>query len=102
MAGMIRAMGLSLALIGGAPSVQAQAYLNFQCADGAKLSLIFEKQGTALVMIDGGALRLRNRNPASGLWFASPYGDFRAAGGKARFKMTGRAPTICIEAGKGR
>jgi hypothetical protein len=93
---------MSLALMGGAPSVHAQAYLNFQCADGAKLSLIFEKQGTALVMIDGGALRLRNRNLASGLWFASPHGDFRTAAGKARFKMTGRAPTTCVEAGKRR
>ena len=84
MAGMMRAMGLSLLLMGGATSVQAQAYLNFRCADGAKLSLIVEKQGAALVMIEGGAFRLRNRNPASGLWLASPYGDYCAAGGKAR------------------
>jgi hypothetical protein len=53
-------------------------------------------------MVGGGALRLQNRKPASGLWFASPYGDFRAARGKARFKMTGRAPTTCVKAGKGR
>jgi fructose-1,6-bisphosphatase/inositol monophosphatase family enzyme len=64
---MILAMCLSLAMVGGASFVQAQAYMNFQCADGAKLSLIFENAGTALVMIDGGALRLQKRKAASGL-----------------------------------
>jgi membrane-bound inhibitor of C-type lysozyme len=99
----IRALWLALGLLGGgASSVHAQAYINFQCADGAKLSLIFEKGDTALLMVNGGALRLRNRHPASGLRFASPHGDFRALGGKARFEMDGRAPTICVEGGKGR
>jgi hypothetical protein len=81
---MIRAMCLSLAFIGGASSVQAQAYMNFQCVDGSKISLIFEKAGTALVMVDGGALRQQKRKAASGLWFASPHGEFRAAGERAR------------------
>ena len=59
-----------LALVCGVSSAQAQAYMNFKCADGGGFSLIFEKAGTALVMIDGGALRLQNRKAASGLWFA--------------------------------
>jgi hypothetical protein len=41
MAGTIRAIALSFVLMGGASSGHAQAYVNFQCADGAKLSLIF-------------------------------------------------------------
>jgi hypothetical protein len=44
--GTIRALLFFLAMV-GASSVQAQAYMNFQCADGPKLSLIFEKAGTA-------------------------------------------------------
>jgi hypothetical protein len=99
---MIRAMLFFLAMVGGASSVQAQAYMNFQCADGSKLSLIFEKAGTALVMVDGGALRLQRRKAASGLWFASPHGDFRFTGAKARFKMTGRSPTSCVKVGERR
>jgi hypothetical protein len=102
MAAAIRAMWLTAALMGAASSAHAQAYMNFQCADGAKLSLIFEKDGTALVMVGGGALRMQNRKALSGLWFASPYGDFRAVGGKARFKMAGHAPTTCVKAGNGR
>lgn len=101
MAGTIRAMGLSLAPMSASP-VHAQAYMNFQCADGAKLSLIFEKQGTALIMVGGGALRLQSRKPASGLWFASPHGDFRVTGARARFKMAGRSPTTCAKVGNGR
>jgi hypothetical protein len=99
---MIRAMLFFLAMVGGASSVQAQAYMNFQCADGSKLSLIFEKAGTALVMVDGGALRLQRRKAASGLWFASPHGDFRVIGAKARFEMTGRSPTSCVKVGERR
>ena len=99
---MIRAMLFFLAMVSGASSVQAQAYMNFQCADGAKLSLIFEKAGTALVMVEGGALCLQKRKAASGLWYASPHGDFRAAGGKARFRMTGRSPTSCVMVDDGR
>ena len=102
MAAMIRAMSLSLALMGGASSVHGEAYINFQCADGAKLSLIFEKEGTALVMVGGGALRLQNRKAPSGLWFDSPHGDLRVTGGKARFTMSGRAPTTCVKVGNGR
>jgi hypothetical protein len=102
MPGTIRAISLSLALMGAASPLHAQAYLNFKCADGAKLSLIFEKQGTALLMVGGGALRLQNRKPPSGLWFASPHGDFRGSGGKARFSMAGRAPTTCVKVGNGR
>jgi Membrane-bound lysozyme-inhibitor of c-type lysozyme len=99
---MIRALLFLLAMVGGVSSVQAQAYMNFQCVDGSKLSLIFEKTGTALVMVDGGALRLQKRKAASGLWYASPHGDFRAAGGKARFNMTGRSPTSCVKVGERR
>jgi len=73
----------------------AGPYVNFACADGSKISLIFEKTGTGLVMVDGGALRLANRHPASGLWYASPYGALRAKGSTATFRMTGRAPTTC-------
>ena len=68
---MIRAILFLLAMIGGVSSVQAQAYMNFKCAGGGGFSLIFEKAGTALVMIDGGALRLQKRKAASGLWYAS-------------------------------
>lgn len=99
---MIRAMLFFLAMVGGASSAQAQAYINFQCADGSKLSLIFEKAGTALVMVDGGALRLQKRKAASGLWYASPHGEFRVAGEKARFNMTGRSPTSCVKVGERR
>jgi hypothetical protein len=99
---MIRAMLFFLAMIGGVTSVQAQAYMNFKCADGAKLSLIFEKAGTALVMIDGGALRLQKRKATSGLWYASPHGDLRVAGGRARFNMEGRSPTSCVKVGERR
>ncbi len=94
---MIRAMLFLLAMVGGASSVQAQAYMNFKCADGGGFSLIFEKAGTALVMIDGGALRLQKRKAASGLWYASPHGDLRVTGGRARFNMTGRSPTSCVK-----
>ena len=79
---MIRAMLFLLAMVGGASSVQAQAYMNFKCADGGGFSLIFEKAGTALVMIDGGALRLQKREAASGLRYASPHGDLRVTGRK--------------------
>ena len=84
-----------------AEPAHADAYVNFACADGAKLSLIFEKQGTGLVMLGGaglgagGALRLENRHPASGLWYASPSGELRARGSTATFRMQGRAPTTC-------
>ena len=99
---MIRAMLFFLALVCGVSSVRAQAYMNFQCADGAKLSLIFEKAGTALIMVNGGALRLQKRKAASGLWYASPNGDFRVTGAKARFRMTGRSPTTCFKVGERR
>ncbi len=91
------------ALLVVAPA-HAGAYVNFACADGSKLSLIFEKQGTGLVMLGGagfgagGALRLQNRHPASGLWYASPYGELRAKGSTATFRMQGRAPTTCRKA----
>jgi hypothetical protein len=98
----MRAMLFFLAMVGGVSYVQAQAYMNFQCADGSKISLIFEKAGTALVMVDGGALRLQKRKAASGLWYASPHSDFRAADGRARFKMTGRLPTTCVKVGERR
>ncbi|WP_294532411.1 MliC family protein [uncultured Rhodoblastus sp.] len=99
MAATNRAIILTFALMSGAGPVHAQAYMNFECADGARLSLIFEKPGTALIMVGGGALRLQNRKPASGLWYASPHGDFRAAGVRARFRMSGRAPTTCVKVG---
>ena len=88
------AAALLSAILAGAP-VHAEPYLNFACADGSKISLIFEKSGTGLVMVDGGALRLQNRRPASGIWYASPYGDFRVRGDRAAFRMQGRKPTIC-------
>jgi len=94
---MIRAILFLLAMIGGASSAQAQAYMNFKCADGGGFSLIFEKAGTALVMIDGGALRLQKREAASGMWYASPHSDLRVTGRKARFNMTGRSPTSCVK-----
>ena len=46
-------------------------------------------------MVDGGALRLQDRHPASGLWYASPYGELRAKGATATFPMSDRAPTTC-------
>ena len=85
------------ALIAAAPANAAQ-FVNFACADGSKISLIFERQGTGLVMVGGGALRLQNRHPASGLWYASPYGDLRAKGATATFRMQDRAPTTCRKA----
>ena len=79
----------------------ADTYINFACADGAKLTLIFEKKGTGLVMLGGagtgagGALRFQNRHAVSGLWYASPYGELRASGSRATFRIQGRAPTTC-------
>jgi hypothetical protein len=86
--------GALAALVVVAPACTGP-YVNFACADGSKISLIFEKGGTGLVMVDGGALRLENRHPASGLWYAFPYGELRARGSTATFRMTGRAPTTC-------
>ena len=83
---------LSLAL---APSAEAGSYVNFACADGSKLSLIFEKSGAGLIMVGGGALRLENRHPRSGLWYASSSGELRTRGATATFRMQGRAPTTC-------
>ena len=88
------------ALIAAAPANAAQ-FVNFACADGAKLSLIVESPGTGLVMLGGvgpgagGALRLQNRHPKSGLWYASPAGELHASGASATFRMRGRAPTTC-------
>ena len=78
-----------------AAPAQAGPYVNYTCADGAKLSLIFEKGGTALVMVEGGALRLQNRHPASGLWVPQARANWRAKGATATFRMVGRAPTTC-------
>jgi hypothetical protein len=50
-------------------------------------------------MIDGGALRLADQHPSSGLWYASPAGEFRANGEAATFHMIGRPPTTCRKAG---
>jgi membrane-bound inhibitor of C-type lysozyme len=88
------ALALGLCLL--AAPAQAEPYVNYACADGAKLSLIFEKSESALVMVEGGALRLQNRHPASGLWYASSAGELRAKGAKATFRMAGRARTTCL------
>jgi membrane-bound inhibitor of C-type lysozyme len=88
------ALALAAVLL-AAPAARAESYVNFSCADGSKISLIFENQGTGLVMIGGGALRLQNRHPASGLWYASPHGELRAKGSTATFRVQGRAPTSC-------
>jgi hypothetical protein len=93
--------GLALAAALAASPAYADGYVNFACADGAKLTLIFERQGTGLVMLGGagagagGALRLQKRHASSGLWYASPYGELRATGLTATFRMQGRAPTSC-------
>lgn len=71
----------------------------FVCDDGKGFTVIFESAGTALIMIDGGALRLQDRRSASGYWFASRYGEFRGKGNTATFRMIGRAPTICHKVG---
>lgn len=89
---------LALAAMLVAAPAHAGSYVNFACADGSKISLIFEKSGTGLVMVDGGALRLHNRHSASGLWYASPNGELRAKGATATFRMTGRATTTCRKA----
>ncbi len=94
----------AILLVPLAAPASADPYVNFVCADGAKLTLIFERQGTALVMLGGagpgagGALRLQNRHAASGLRYASPYGELRASGSRATFRMQGRAPTTCRRA----
>ena len=82
-----------------ATAAQAEPYLNFACAAGVKITVIFEPSGTALVMIEGGALRLADQHPPSGLWYASPAGEFRADGDTATFHMIGRPPTTCRKAG---
>ena len=94
---LIAALVVALA---AAPAKAAQ-YVNFACADGAKLLLIVESPGTGLVMLGGAgpgagsAVRLQNRHPPSGLWYASPAGELRATGATATFRMQGRAPTTC-------
>ncbi len=93
----IRLLAAALLALFAAPAL-AEPYVNFACADGSKISLIFEKSGTGLVMVGGGALRLDNRRPASGLWYASPAGELRAKGSTATFRMQGRAPTTCRKA----
>ncbi len=93
----IRLLAAALLALFAAPAL-AEPYVNFACADGSKISLIFEKSGTGLVMVGGGALRLDNRRPASGLWYASPAGELRAKGSTATFRMQGRAPTKCRKA----
>jgi hypothetical protein len=94
------AIAFGIAVLGASgTAAQAEPYLNFACADGAKISVIFETSGTALVMIDGGALRLADQHPSSGLWYASPAGEFRANGEAATFHMIGRPPTTCRKAG---
>ncbi len=45
---------LLTASVAGAPA-HAEPYLNFDCADGSTISLIVQKSGTGLVMVDGGA-----------------------------------------------
>ena len=91
----IRSLGTLLLALWLAAPARAEPPLDFACADGSKLSLIFETSGTVLVMVGGGALRLENRHPASGLWYASPAGELRAKGSTATFRMHGRAPTTC-------
>ncbi len=91
----IKISTIALAAVFIAAPAWADSYVNFACADGSKISLIFESQGTGLVMVGGGALRLENRHPASGLWYASSYGELRAKGSTATFRMQGRAPTTC-------
>jgi hypothetical protein len=88
-------LAIALAAVVIAAPARADSYVNFACADGSKISLIFEARGTGLVMVGGGALRLQNRHPASGLWYASRSGDLRAKGATATFRMQGRAPTSC-------
>ena len=84
-----------------AAPARADSYVNFACDDGSKISLTLEKSGAGLVMVGGGALRLRNRHPASGLWYASPHGELRARGATATFRMSGRGPTRCRKANSG-
>jgi hypothetical protein len=85
-------------LLCGAPPAHAEDFINFQCADGAKLSVIFEDADNVLVMVGGGALRLQNRHPSSGQAFASPYGGIRIVCAKARFSLAGGAATECRRA----
>lgn len=72
---------------------QAEPYANYLCRDGQKLSAIFEKAGSVLVMSGGGALRLSKRGPGSR--YASPSGAWRAAGSEAVLSIAGRPATRC-------
>jgi hypothetical protein len=71
----------------------AEPYVNYLCRDGQKLSVIYEKSGTALVMVGGGGLRLSRRGPGSR--YALPGGELRIGGREAVFSMAGRASTRC-------
>ena len=82
------------AVVAGAPA-HAEPALNFACADGSKLSLTLEKSGTGLVMVGGRTLRLQNRHPASGYWYASFAGELRVLGERATFRMQGHKATTC-------
>ena len=94
-----KALAVSLAaLFVAPPPAHAEPYVNFACADGSKITLIFETPGAGLVMVDGGALRLQNQRPTSGLWYASPFGELRVRGATATFRMAGRAATACRKA----
>ncbi len=92
---IVKPLASALLPLALAAPAAASPYVNFACADGAKISLIFETSGTGLVMVGGGALRLENRHPRSGLWYASSSGELRAQGATATFRMQGRAPTTC-------
>lgn len=89
------AIALSSVLLCVACPVRADTTSNFVCQDGKEFTAIFETAGTVLIMIDGGGIRLEDRRAASGVWYASRYGEFRGKNDRMRFKMVGRKPTIC-------
>lgn len=89
------AITFSSALLCVASPVRADTASNFVCRDGKEFTAIFESAGSVLIMIDGGGLRLEVRRAASGVWYASRYGEFRGKNDSMRFKMVGRKPTIC-------
>ena len=92
----IAALGFLAGLAGCvAAAAEAEKAVDYRCDDGSVFTLIFEKAGTALVMIDGGAFRLSDRRPASGIWYADGAQEFRGKGDEATWKMTGRPLTRC-------
>lgn len=91
---------VGLSCLTGMADAEPSDYANYLCGDGRKITLIFEHAGTALVMVDGGALRLPRQ--VQGFRYASPAGAVYGKVGVVTFEMAGRPLTSCRLVERGR